>query len=253
MDIFKINYADLESSEKKQMFYDFSINTQESCMEFSDNIQVLAQLTFINRVYNSYKEAIVQAGKKMPILISDGINLLWDYLENKSSKEAFEKFSNGINVISLYINTGDDSEFEDNNEFVYKYLDEWKGNTDLIILLNTVAALFMQISEGGIDFYSISEDCILGELNELVGECFEEICTNPTGAYKYDELELHITEACESRIFTKVMTLLIEDIKEAVKYKETDLEGINKLREKYSSEFLLSSDEINKLVEYYRS
>lgn len=36
MDIFMINYADLESNEKKQMFYDFSINTQESCKEFSD-------------------------------------------------------------------------------------------------------------------------------------------------------------------------------------------------------------------------
>ena len=54
MDIFMINYADLESNEKKQMFYDFSINTQESCKEFSDNIQI--QLEDINTVSYTHLE-----------------------------------------------------------------------------------------------------------------------------------------------------------------------------------------------------
>lgn len=252
MNIFMVNYADLESNEKKQMCYDFSINTQESCKEFSNNIQVLAQLTFINRVFNSYNKALVQAGKKMSMLISDGINLLWDYLENKCSKESFEKFSNGINAISLYINTGDKSEFEDNYEFVYKYLDEWNGNIDLIMLLNTVASLFFQISQENIDFYSISEDCILGELQEVVAECFEDVYTNLTGGYKYDELELRMTQICESDTFVKIMSLLLQDMKEAVKYEGKDIEEIKKLRKKYEKELLFPSVETEELAKYFK-
>lgn len=251
MNIFMMNYGTLESSEKKQVFYDFADNAYESFIKYSDNTQILGQLLFINRVFNSYKEAMVQVEKQMAVLITDGLKLLWDYLENECSYEDFQRFSFGINAISLYINTGDESEIKDNKGFWDKYSNEWEGNYDLIILLNAVASLFFQISQESIDFYSISEDCILGELDEIVAECFEDVYTNPTGGYKYDELELRMTQICESDTFIKIMNLLLQDMKEAIKYEGKSLKEINKLRKKYEKELLFPTIEIEELSKYF--
>lgn len=249
MNIFTINYDTLEKSEKKQMYYNFSENAQKSFSEHSDSTQILAQLLFINRVFNSYNEAMVKAGKKMSILMNDALNMLWDYLENKCDSSEFEVFYNGIDAITLFLNTGQEIEAEENLNFWKKYSHEWNDATNSIILLNAFGALFFQIFEKSIDWYSIGEDCLLGEINEIVGSYFEDIYSSQTNGYKYDEL---ISQICESSTFVNIMSYMIDDMKEATSSEEKGINEINRLRTKYKNQFLFSSIECEKLAEYFK-
>ena len=72
------------------------------------------------------------------------------------------------------------------------------------------------------------------------------------GGYKYDELELRITQICESDTFIKIMSLLLQDMKEAIKYEGKDIEEIKKIRKKYEKELLFPPIETEKLAEYFR-
>lgn len=252
MNLFRINYATLSKNEKKQMYYDFSENAQKSFSKYSDNTQILAQLLFINRVFNSYSEAMMKVGKEMSILMSDALNMLWGYMENKCDSSNFETFFNGIDAVTLLLNTGEKIETEENLNFWEKYSDEWEDATNSIILLNAFGSLFFQIYEKSIDWYSISEDCLLGEINEIVGSYFEDVYSNPTGGYKYDELELRISQICESSTFINIMSYIIKDMKEATNSEEKGINEITRLRTEYKNQFLFSSIECEKLAEYFR-
>ncbi|AKN33833.1 hypothetical protein Ccar_24590 [Clostridium carboxidivorans P7] len=252
MNLFTINYAELGKNEKKQMYYDFSENAQESFNKYSDKTQILAQLLFINRVFNSYSEAMMKVGKEMSVLMKDALNMLWDYLENKCDISNFEVFSNGIDAVTLFLNTGEEIEVGENLNFWEKYSDEWHYTTNSILLLNAFGALFFQIHEKSIDWYSISEDCLLGELNEIVGSYFEDVYTNPTDGYKYDELELRIGQICESSTFVKIMSYIIKDMKEAVNSEGKGVNEITRLRAEYKNKFLFSPIECERLAEYFK-
>lgn len=151
----------------------------------------------------------------------------------------------------MYLNTGDRTELEENIEFEEKYINEWNTISNSIILLNAIAALFLQISDHNIDWYSISEDCLLGELGEIIGECFEEVYTNPSGGYKYSELELRITQICASNTFSMMMLCLMKDMEEALNSEGKSVQQIEKLKNKYNKAFLFPKTECEKLVQYF--
>ncbi|WP_027622901.1 hypothetical protein [Clostridium lundense] len=253
MNLFTTNYETLKENEKKRMYYNFSQNAQKSFSRYSDKTQILAQLLFINRAFNSYNEAMLKVGKNMPLLIHDALNMLWDYLEEKCDSRDFQAFCNGIDAVTLFLNTGEEIETQENLNFWEKYSDEWEWDiSNSIILLNSFGALFFQIYEQSIDWYSIGEDCLLGEINEIVGDYFENLYTNPTDGYKYHELELRITQICESATFTKIIACIIKDMKEAINYEGKGIKEIARLREEYKKQFLFSSIECEKLAEYFR-
>lgn len=48
------------------------------------------------------------------------------------------------------------------------------------------------------------------------------------------------------------MSLLLQDMKEAIKYEGKDIEEIKKIRKKYEKELLFPPIETEKLAEYFR-
>lgn len=237
-------FSKSDIAEKKKIYYDFQNNVEMYFKGQPEKSNVLAQLLFVTRTFNTYYRATLTSDEQLLDLTCDGLELLWDYIEGRCDAEEFEHFSKGIEALVLYVNTGDQSEIEKNNEFgeKYKVAKQYKVKTHL--LLDGIASLIGSLSEkesNEMTWYTIA-DAVLPELEDIVQEVFGD--NGSIESYDY-------SEACVLPIFENIIDDLVEDIEKALSTNVNEIEAIRALRKEYKNKVLFNDQQRSKIEKYF--
>lgn len=243
MNIFDIDMTVMKDEEKLEFFYEFAQHCKKSMDGYPVDVQIFGQLLVITRMYNFLNHCLDIVSKNIPQIIQDEKQMIWNYFKDNVSKDSFKEFGEKSEVISMWINTGEEMSPEA-EELWETYSEEWKGsfnyNNGCVELFTYLSCIHWQINESqAVDWNIIGE--ALNFIAEYIGDYFEDVYDNGTGGYKHDELELRETQICASSSFKMVIEQIVGDLKTATSTK-MNKEEIRKIEEIYSDEILFNEE-----------
>lgn len=242
--IYEIDYSVLNADEKVEFMEDLQDSMEDSFQEKPFSIQLLAQTLIFTRWWNSYKHTAPK--EPTPEILETAIELLWDFQEGKCSFEVLSRFQKSLSDSALDILTGDDCELNEDPEseaFYRKHFQQWEAASYDVFLSNLCMVLEEAVSKD-ITWEAV-ENVIDEDIGDTMIDFFETIYKKDSGGYYATELERREKEAYDTPTFTRVIALLQQDMRTALK--NTPLP---ELRAQYRNEYLFSPEESAKISDY---
>lgn len=228
---YDVDFVHLDVEQKIEFVNGFSKIAKSSFSKEPLKQSWIAQVLFFSRCWNSYQ--YMQNPNQIPKVIPRALEMMWDYLEEKISREELTLFQTGFSSSLLYLNTGDDSELCESNEnrmFFETYFKEFQ--LFYLLFADSLCYGMEQMVQYTVTWYPI-ENLLYADIGDSLIEFLERVYTNPTGGYTAAELKQREQEVYSSGTFCSVVSLLQQDMKTSLK--ECSL---SKLREDYKNEYL---------------
>lgn len=239
--IYEIDFSVLNENEKVEFMYDLYDSMEAGFQEIQFPIQLLAQTLIFTRWWNSYK--YMAPNEPTPQILETAIELLWDFQEEKCDPKTFSRFQKSLSDSALEILTGDDSELNADSEseaFYQRHFQQWDAMSYEVFLSNLCTVLEEAVSQE--ITWDAVEGVVDGDIGDTMIDFFETVYKNDSNGYYPSELDQREKEIYNTPTFARVIALLQQDMRTALK-------GIPlpELRAQYQSEYLFSPEESAKI------
>jgi len=239
--IYEIDFSVLNENEKVEFMYDLYDSMEAGFQEIQFPIQLLAQTLIFTRWWNSYK--YMAPNEPTPQILETAIELLWDFQEEKCDPKTFARFQKSLSDSALEILTRDDSELNADSEseaFYQRHFQQWDAMSYEVFLSNLCTVLEEAVSQE--ITWDAVEGVVDGDIGDTMIDFFETVYKNDSNGYYPSELDQREKEIYNTPTFARVIALLQQDMRTALK-------GIPlpELRAQYQSEYLFSPEESAKI------
>lgn len=261
-DLRKLEFAALKPQEKKKLIYKIAASLNQTMADVGFRQKFLAQLLFVERCCNFYRQIEERLPAPMPELIPELMEKAWGFLLGELPMEELSWFEQASRSVVVGVNVGEDEGQEKFPEFWEKYYADWESalSCNLYLpILNAASDLLCQADSGEINWYELTDGELMGVIAEYISDGnLESVYKKESGGYRYPEIECHLTELFDSPTFGRVFGRLQEDLCLASELKEEEQtrEKLLELREEYRGKLLFGMEEIDQIIEflegYYR-
>lgn len=239
--IYDVDYPALDDDGKAKFVEDFAELAEKSFAEQPFSINVQAQLLIFTRWWNSYR--LMAPEEPTPPILETAIERLWKYQAGEDTPEDFARFTKNMSAAALDIMTGDDSELNEDpvcEAFYEEHFRTWPMVYN--IYLSNLTILFEAIVREDRTWYGVA-DTLYGDIGDCMIELFEEVYTNPTHGYHFDELQRRDRDIYRSPTFCRVVAQMQQDMRAALLGK-----SVEELRRAYQNEELFSPEMCAKIT-----
>ncbi len=239
--IYEIDFSVLNENEKVEFMYDLYDSMEAGFQEIQFPIQLLAQTLIFTRWWNSYK--YMAPNEPTPQILETAIELLWDFQEEKCDPKTFARFQKSLSDSALEILTGDDSELNADSEseaFYQRHFQQWDAMSYEVFLSNLCTVLEEAVSQE--ITWDAVEGVVDGDIGDTMIDFFETVYKNDSNGYYPSELDQREKEIYNTPTFARVIALLQQDMRTALKRIP-----LPELRAQYQSEYLFSPEESAKI------
>ena len=239
--IYEIDFSVLNENEKVEFMYDLYDSMEAGFQEIQFPIQLLAQTLIFTRWWNSYK--YMAPNEPTPQILETAIELLWDFQEEKCDPKTFARFQKSLSDSALEILTGDDSELNADSEseaFYQRHFQQWDAMSYEVFLSNLCTVLEEAVSQE--ITWDAVEGVVDGDIGDTMIDFFETVYKNDSNGYYPSELDQREKEIYNTPTFARVIALLQQDMRTALKRIP-----LPELRAQYQSEYQFSPEESAKI------
>ncbi len=242
--LYEIDFSALNAEEKFKFMRDLRDSMKASFQEVSFPVQLLTHTLIFTRWWNSYKHMAPK--EPTPEILETVIELLWDFQEEKCDSETLARFQKSFCDSALEILTGDDGELNEDSEsrtFYQKHFHHWDAMSYVVFLSALCTVLGEAVSQK--ITWDAVEEVVYGDIGDTMIDFFETVYKKDSNGYYPSELDRRQKETYDTPTFARVIALLQQDMRTALK-------GIPlpELRAQYRNEYLFSPEESAKISDY---
>lgn len=242
--IYEIDFFALSVKEKVEFVNNLQDHMKASFQEQPFSVQILAQTLIFTRWWNSYKH--MAPNEPTPEILETAIEMLWDFQEGKCAIETFARFQKSFSDSALEILTGDDGELNEDLEsdaFYREHFRQWDAMSYNVFLSDLCTVLEEAVSED--ITWDAVEGVVYGDIGDTMIDFFETVYKKDSGGYYFFELKRREEEIYNTLTFARVIALLQQDMRTALKGM-----SLAELRVQYQNEYLFSPEESAKISDY---